>query len=231
MKLRLRLAALCAAALCSSAFAGTSTYSFNGVVDANNTGQAYSNFSGVFSFDAAKPDQNPGDDHEGAYPMNGGPWGMQVTFNDGTVFDVDAAVRYSLSVHVPLPSPGEGTLDTGRFIVKGNVTGQSDRFLSLDFTKAFTSDALPAPDGGFVLSTFDEALFTYNGLPSPAPSPGQDPVPAFGAFGHLTELRCIGGCPGGDVPLPAVPEPASCALLLAGLGAIGWVARRREPRA
>lgn len=231
MKLKLRLAALCAAALCTSAFADTATYSFNGVIDTNNTGQAFSSFSGVFSFDAAKPDQAPGDDHEGVYPMSGGPWGLQVTFNDGTVFEVDAAVRYSLSVHVPLPSPAEGTPDTGRFIVKGNVAGQDDRFLSLYFTKAFTSDALPAPDGGFDLSTFDEALFNYNGLPSPAPSPGQDPVPAFGAFGHLTALRCIGGCPGGDVPLPAVPEPTTFALLLAGLGVVGWVGRRRGPRA
>lgn len=197
----------------------------------NNTGKGFGSFSGVFSFDAAKPDQNPGDDHEGPYPMNDGPWGMQVTFNDGTVFDVDAAVRYSLSVHVPIPSPGEGTPDTGRFIGKGNVAGQSDRFLSLYFTKAFTTDALPAPDGGFEPSTFDEALFKYSGLPSPAPSPGQPPVVEFGAFGHLTSLRCIGGCPGDEVPLPAVPEPATYALLLAGLGAIGWVARRRGPRA
>ena len=226
MKLKLRLAALCAAALCPSAFAGTATYSFGGVIDTNNTGKSLSSFTGVFSFDPAKPDQNPGDDHEGYYPMSGGPWGMQVTFNDGTVFDVDPAVRYGLSVHVPLPSPVGEPPDTGRFIVKGNVAGQSDRFLSLYFLKAFTSDALPAPDGGFDLSTFDAALFNYNGLPSPAPSPGQDPVPEFGAFGHLTSLRCIGDCPGGDVPPPAVPEPATYALLLAGLGAVGWVGRR-----
>lgn len=226
MKLKPSVAALCTAALCSSAFAGTATYSFGGVIDINHTGKAFSSFSGVFSFDAAKPDQDPGDDHEGAYPMSGGPWGMQVTFNDGTVFDVDAAVRYSLSVHVPIPSPSEATPDAGRLIVKGNVAGQSDRFLSLYFTKAFASDALPAPDGGFDLNTFDEALFNYNGLLSPAPSPGQPPVPEFGSFGHLTSLRCIGSCQGGDVPPPAVPEPATYALLLAGLGAIGWLGRR-----
>ena len=231
MKLKRHFAALCAATLCSSAFADTATYSFGGVIDTNNTGKSFSSFTGVFSFDPAQPDQNPGDADEGSYPMNGGPWGMQVTFNDGTVFDVDSAFRYGLSVHLPMPAPVGEPPDTGRFILKGNVAGQSVRFLSLYFTKAFTSDALPSPDGGFDLSTFDEALFNYNGLPSPAPSPGQDPLPQFGAFGHLTALRCIGGCPGGEVPPTAVPEPGTYALLLAGICAVGWVGRRRGPRA
>jgi hypothetical protein len=33
----------------------------------------------------------------------------------------------------------------------------------------------------------------------------------------------------GDTPVPGVPEPETYALMLAGLGVLGFVARRRKP--
>ena len=97
--------------------------------------------------------------------MTGGPYGMNVTFDDGTVFDMDSVAHYFLSVHVPLPSMPGQTPDTGRFTVDGDVAGESNRFMTLTFQKTFSSDALPSPDGGFDVGYFDQALFSYRGLP------------------------------------------------------------------
>jgi hypothetical protein len=231
MKSTVRVVAVCAAILCASARTDAAVYAFAGVIDTDNTVNPVRNFrafSGQFSFDAAAADVAAADPHDGYYPMTGGPYGMQVTFDDGTVFDVDSAAHYTLSVHVPLASiPGQ-TPDTGRFTVEGDVAGQSNRFMTLYFRKSFASDALPAPNGGFDLGTFDEALFSYHGLPDMAPLPGQVPVPPFGAYGHLTSLACTAGCVGIETPLPAVPEPETHALMLAGLGALGWIGRRRR---
>ena len=55
-----------------------------------------------------------------------------------------------------------------------------------------------------------------------------DRLPELGASGFLTSLVCVAGC---DAPTPAVPEPGSWVLLLAGLGGVGSVARARHGRA
>ena len=183
MKSTVRVVAACAAILCASARADAAVYAFAGVIDTNNTVNPirdFHTFSGQFSFDATATDAAPADPHDGYYPMTGGPYGMQVTFDDGTVFDVDSAAHYTLGVHVPFASiPGQ-TPDTARFTVEGDVAGQSNRFMTL-YQKAFASDALPAPSGGFDVGYFDEALFSYHGLPDMAPLPGQVPIPPFGA--------------------------------------------------
>ncbi len=221
--------AFCAAALCAPALAVTTVYSFGGVVDTNNTASPFTSFTGQFSFDAATPDTSPADANNGSYPMFGGVYGMQATFNDGTVFVVDAVTRYSLSVHVPLATPIGQPPDVGRFIAGGRLVNQNDRFIELRFLADFQTDALPAPAGGFTLASFDQALFSYHGLPNIAPPPGQPAPPEFGAFGHLTSLACIEGCDRIGDPIPAVPEPETYALMLSGLAATGWLARRRRP--
>lgn len=235
MNYRLSLAATCvaacAAAFCVPASANTVTYAFTGIIDVNNTVnpiRTFTSFTGQLSFDAAKPDTAPADSYNGYYPMGGGGYAMQVVFDDGTIFDMDTSTHYRFSVHVALPGIPGGTPDTGRFSIKGDVAGQVDRFVSLDFRKDFATDALPVQAGGFNLATFDEALFSYHGLDEIAPLPGQPAVPSFGAFGHLTSLACTAGCTG---PAIALPEPAPWMLMLAGVGAAGYRVRRGKPAA
>ena len=106
------------------------------------------------------------------------------------------------------------------------VDGQVDRFLNLRFLKNFITDALPGSVDQFGLADFDQVLFSYTGLPQAAPGPGEPIIPPFGAYGHLTALSCIDGCVAVELPA-AVPEPATIALLFAGMGAIGVITRRR----
>ena len=49
--------------------------------------------------------------------------------------------------------------------------------------------------------------------------------------GHLTGLVCVSGCEIGTGPATSVPEPETHALMLAGLGVLVVVARRRHPAA
>lgn len=49
-----------------------------------------------------------------------------------------------------------------------------------------------------------------------------------GGGGLCTDLSCLGGGGGGGGGTPPIPEPETYALLLAGLGVVGWVVRRRR---
>lgn len=223
------LVAALAATLCTSAFAAPTVYSFSGVIDVNHSDKAgLATFTGQFSFDRFKPDAAPSDDHEGYYPMGNGPYGMSVLFDNGVAFVVDPNPHYAMSVHVALPTAVGQTPDYGRFDVAGTVLGETDRFISLDFRDAFATDALPWPAGGFDLSSFDASLFSYHGLATPAPLPGEVVPPPFGASGHLTALACIASCGALEIP-----EPEPYALMLPGLG-VALIGRRRlrgTPRA
>lgn len=227
MKLKRQLAtAVAIAALsCHSPIASAAVYSFSGLIDTNHSDHAnLTSFTGIFSFDPSRPDLAPADANNGYYPMTSSLYGLSVQFLGGTSFQTNPLAGYSFSVHVPAATIPGGTPDHGHFDISGSVLGETNRFLTLNFIKDFVMDALPTGVNGFDLNDFDEALFSYHGLPDIAPLPGQIPVPPFGAYGHLTALACIEGC----AVTAAVPEPGTMALLFAGLAMPGLLFRRRR---
>ena len=58
---------------------------------------------------------------------------------------------------------------------------------------------------------------------------GSIPVLATG-IGSVSRYNVIIGASGGSItnPVPAIPEPSTYALMLAGLGVVGFMARRRR---
>ncbi|MBY0556040.1 MAG: FxDxF family PEP-CTERM protein [Burkholderiaceae bacterium] len=84
---------------------------------------------------------------------------------------------------------------------------------------AFSSDAIPASldFAAFNSSTF---YYTYSSVATHA---------MMGANGTLTSLTVTPVVDGGTNITP-VPEPETYAMLLAGLGLLGWTARRRQQR-
>ncbi|GEM_PF-2058777 len=219
MKFTHHLLTACAAAvLCSPSFANTVTYSFSGSIDVNQSDLDFTRFSGQFSFDSSAPDLVWDDPDSGSFDMSGGLYGMSVTLDTPsyTVLTTTAK-RYSMSTHIALQGPIGSPPDIGWMGVHGYVAGSGDtRFLSLRLERPLSSDALYFPPGGFTLADFDKALFIYSGLDVIAGQPGNS------AYGQLDSLSCLSGCVG------PVPEPETYALMLAGLGSLGALMRRRK---
>lgn len=218
------LAISTAAMLGAPAFANTVIYTFSGSVDINASDLgAFSHFSGQFSFDSSAPDLDPGDPNGGSFDMSGGAYGMSVVLDTVPARTLTTTpAHYGVSTHLGLAAPIGQPPDYDSMSIHGHVAGSGDtRFLSIYLQRPLASDALFFPPGGFTLADFDKAEFHYSGLPQFV---GQ---PFFGAYGQLDTLHCVEGC----TVAPAVPEPATYALLLAGLGVIGWVGRRRSSRA
>jgi hypothetical protein len=93
-----------------------------------------------------------------------------------------------------------------------------------------TSDGTAATAGSMIGSTFSFAggnalTTTYSNLGA-GNYYFEVTGTAVGALGASYELDAYANTPGG--PLPSVPEPANMALLLAGLGLMGFMAKRRS---
>jgi PEP-CTERM motif len=185
------------------------SYVYAGVVDDDEAGRGWTSFTGQIAFYKFAVDLIP-DPHTADYKISNSPsgnWpnGMNVTFNTGE------SVSFNNYFDILVTNNLGGT---DQFGAQAHDAGAPDSLgiTLFDFSQSvFNSDALPLPAGGLTLAPFNWTTFKYES--------------AVGLLsGHLTGLMCVAGCEA----LPAVPEPQSWALLLAGLGTMGLLAHRRR---
>lgn len=208
MKIRSFALSLCMAAgalLSNSALAGPIvTYTYTGVVDADDADRGWTTFTGQFSFDRALIDQIA-DPSTADYKMSGSPYDMSV------MFDGSAAFSFSQLFDILVTNDLGGTDQFGA-LAQDSASSDALGLTLIDFTQSvFGSDALP----GFALAlqgfSSSELKFESSGAM---------------LTGHLTGLTCTAGCV--DIENPSqVPEPTSGALALSGLLA-GVVSMRRR---
>ena len=215
MNLKRQLFAMCTAAmLCGPVFANNDVvYSYAGAVDSDDTNRGWVSFTGQFAFNKTSTDQIP-DSVTADYKIAGWPYGMNVVFKDAGNHVTDFSLNDSFDILVANNLPGLGNSDQFGTLARNAALTDSLGFTLADLTQtAFASDALPLQAGGLTLGMFDWSQFRYES--------GAGTV-----IGHLTSLSCVSGCDGA-VPAP-VPEPQTYALMLAGLGVVGFVGRRRR---
>ena len=108
-------------------------------------------------------------------------------------------------------------------IANVSANGQSSQMMALSLFDstglAFSGNTVPTT---LDFSAFNNSTFyyTYSSVSTHA---------MMGANGALTSLT-VSTVPSGGNPITPVPEPETYAMLLAGLGLLGWTARRRQSR-
>lgn len=185
--------------------ARTLTYTFEGVVDADEADRGWQTFEGTFTFPDTLVDGIPDvstADYKSTDPLSGLTLGFDGTppqaFNGG----LDLLVSDNLG--------GADTL--GILAFSADQLSMVDLSLS-DFTQTlFNSDALPLPPGGLTQADFGWLTLNFHHVWTGT------------LQGHLTGLQCTQGC-AIEPPTSAVPEPA--ALTLAWVGVSCLIGRRR----
>jgi PEP-CTERM motif len=116
------------------------------------------------------------------------------------------------------------TLSGASFLTTGSVTTAAVGVKDIDFTSITILDAMAATVATFASLGSDAAEF-YSLAPT---------LLAPGIYSlRITGTQSSDGATyAGNLAIAAtpVPEPQSYALMLAGLGAVGFIARRRKPR-
>lgn len=147
-----------------------------------------------------------------------------------TVVAAAADFRFNGSIDFSDPAGAEGTTFSGTFSLDlptsdftGNVsfTAFSFSFAGQTFTLNDASAYAYVESGQLGLlqyfhSAADGSTLDLNtGIPD-------------GLQGTLNHTSAIGQFSSGSFQVTAVPEPESCALMLGGLGLVGWLARRSK---
>ena len=187
-------------------------------------------FSSLFSQASSASTALAGYSNTGATTLNvggifGNPGGLTLTGDGGSAVQVfsisgtDLQTRNQIVINnVPLTSS-----------ILVNVTGAFAQLANIDSTSPF------APFGGNVLFNFKDATqvnFANTGLYASILAPN---ALITSGIGHIQGVVIANAWNGnfevqpGDAPLLlAVPEPETYAMMLAGLGLMGFVARRRS---
>lgn len=129
--------------------------------------------------------------------------GSSVTTDDGYVFDGSIGLQRSFAT-------GDAVYVDSDLQVSVSGNGLSDAENTINLVR------LDAPSG---TRLYASSGASYGGVITFGGGAGGGTV--------CTTLACVGGGGGGGNP-PPVPEPSTCALMLAGLGLTGWMARRRK---
>ncbi|WP_374360569.1 FxDxF family PEP-CTERM protein [Pseudoduganella danionis] len=135
---------------------------------------------------------------------------------------LDSALSSTTTVQVGNNVAAFGGADTFG-IAQVSANAQSSQLMALSLFDAsghaFDANAIPAT---LDFSAFNNSTFyyTYSSVSTHA---------MMGANGNLTSLT-VTQLPSGNNPTAPVPEPETYAMLLAGLGLLGWTARRRQAR-
>lgn len=236
---RLIVGALLAIASAQSAHATVTTYTvsetFNQVVYGNSAQDTY--FTGTFEFDSATRTVSNLQGLLSQAMTNAAP-GLQATRQLGYQLS-------SIAVDTNGDSINDGLLVSAFFLNNTNVFSNSGGVLSTTGWATGGTKEIVGNDNAYV------TIFVNSTDPLAALTPAQNYKLAYGdctsgslmgmgtgaktcMTGWLTSAGVTGGTMKGvdqiTQTITAVPEPESCAMLLAGLGLIGFIVRQRQTK-